>query len=61
MEALLKFTHQIGEYHFPILMFLVQAFIVVLIVVSIILFIYDRYIQRENQLLINYPQKASYI
>ena len=55
MEALLKFTHQIGEYHFPILMFLVQAFIVVLIVVSIILFIYDRYIQRENQLLINYP------
>ena len=55
MEALFKFTHEVGELHFPILMFLFQAFIVVFIAISIILFIYDRYIQRENQLLINYP------
>ena len=55
MEALFKFTHEVGEIHFPILMFLFQAFIVVFIAISIILFMYDRYIQRENQLLINYP------
>jgi glutamate synthase domain-containing protein 2 len=36
-------------------MFLLQAFIVVFLVISFILFVYDRYIQRENQLLINYP------
>ncbi|MEA3370370.1 MAG: FMN-binding glutamate synthase family protein [Campylobacterota bacterium] len=55
MEALLNFTNKIGEYNFPILMFLLQSVFVLFIVISIILFIYDRYIQRENQLLINYP------
>jgi len=55
MEALLKFTNKIGEYNFPILVFLFQSFIVIFIVISIILFIYDKYIQRDNQLLINYP------
>ena len=55
MEALLKFTNKIGEYNFPILMFLLQSILVVFVVMSIILFIYDKYIQRENQLLINYP------
>ncbi len=55
MEALVHFTHEIGEIHFPILMFLLKAFFILFIVVSIVLFIYDRYIQRENQLLINYP------
>lgn len=55
MEALLRFTHNIGNYNFPILIFLLQALMVLALVIAIILFIYDRYIQRENQLLINYP------
>jgi len=55
MEALVRFTHEIGEIHFPILMFLLKAFFILFIVASVVLFIYDRYIQRENQLLINYP------
>ena len=55
MEALLSFTSKIGEHNFPIFSFLLNAFTILFVVVSIILFIYDRYIQRENQLLINYP------
>ena len=55
MEALLNFTNKIGAYDFPILTFLFNAFGILFIVISIILLIYDRYIQRENQLLINYP------
>ena len=55
MEALVHFTHAIGEIHFPILMFLFKAIIILFIVMAIILFIYDKYIQRKNQLLINYP------
>ncbi|MEJ2414561.1 MAG: FMN-binding glutamate synthase family protein [Sulfurimonas sp.] len=55
MEALIAFTHKIGNVDFPILMFLLKAFFVLFIVISIILFIYDRYFQRDDQLLINYP------
>ena len=55
MEALLSFTNNLSGYNFPILMFLLKALMVVLIVVSIVLFIYDKFIQREDQLLINYP------
>ena len=55
MEALLEFTHKVSHYDFPILMFLLKSFMILFLVVSVILFIYDRYIQRENQLLINYP------
>ena len=55
MEALLKFTDHLEDFNFPILMFIIKALLVVFVVVSIVLFIYDRYIQRENQLLINYP------
>jgi len=55
MEALSHFTQNIGSYDFPIVMFLLQAFFALFVLVSIILFIYDRFIQRENQLLINYP------
>ncbi|QOP42216.1 FMN-binding glutamate synthase family protein [Sulfurimonas marina] len=55
MEALLEFTHKIGAVEFPILMFLLKAFLVLFIIISIVLFVYDRYIQREDQLLINYP------
>ncbi|MFT7860530.1 MAG: FMN-binding glutamate synthase family protein [Sulfurimonas sp.] len=55
MEALIAFTQKIGSVQFPILMFLLKAFLVLFIIISIVIFIYDRYIQRENQLLINYP------
>jgi len=55
MEALLEFTHKVSHYDFPILMFLLKSLLILFIAISIILFIYDRYIQRENQLLINYP------
>jgi hypothetical protein len=55
MEALHAFTNKLGTYDFPILLFLFKASIVVFIVLSIVLFIYDKFIQRENQLLINYP------
>ena len=55
MEALVHFTHEIGEMHFPILMFMLKALAALFVIISIILFIYDKYIQRENQLLINYP------
>ena len=52
---LVNFTSKLSDVHFPILMFLLQAFFVLLVIVSIMLFIYDRYIQRDDQLLINYP------
>ncbi len=55
MEALRAFTNKLGTYDFPILLFLFKASIVVFIVLAIFLFIYDKFIQRENQLLINYP------
>jgi len=55
MEELVEFTHKIGHINFPIMMFLMKAFIVLFVVVSVIIYIYDKYIQRENQLLINYP------
>ena len=55
MEALLEFTSSIGDYKFPILFFLLQASLVVFLVISLVLFIYDKFIQREDQLLINYP------
>jgi len=55
MDSLLKFTHEIGEINFPILMFLLKASFILFVVASVVVFIYDRYIQRENQLLINYP------
>ena len=55
MEAWVKFTREVGEFHFPILMFLFQAIVVVFILMAVLVFIYDKYIQRENQLLINYP------
>ncbi|QOP46583.1 FMN-binding glutamate synthase family protein [Sulfurimonas paralvinellae] len=55
MEELVEFTHKIGHFNFPIMMFLMKAFIVLFVVVSVIIYIYDKYIQRENQLLINYP------
>lgn len=55
MEALLAFTSGVNAYDFPILMFLLKASLIVFILLSLILLVYDRFIQREDQLLINYP------
>lgn len=53
MDQLLDFLK--GEYNFPILMFLLKGGGAVLLLIAVVLLIYDRFIQRENQLLINYP------
>jgi len=53
MEELLDFLR--GEYSFPIMTFLLKGGGAVLLAIAAVLFVYDRFIQRENQLLINYP------
>ncbi len=55
MEALLSFTNNIGEYNFPILMFLLKAFFIIFILISVVIFIHDKFFQRDDQLLLNYP------
>jgi len=55
MEQLLKFTTNITQYNAPILSFIFQASLVILTILAIATLIYDKFIQRENQLLINYP------
>jgi len=55
VEAFKVFTSNLGNYNFPMMMFLLKAILLLFVIVSIILLIYDRFIQRENQLLINYP------
>jgi len=55
MKDFIAFGKHIGEANAPFFHFLVEAIIVFLIIVAILTLIYDKYIQRENQLLINYP------
>ena len=55
MEALLNFTNNISGYDFPILMFLLKAFFIVFVFSSIVIFIHDKFFQRDDQLLLNYP------
>ncbi|TKI68477.1 FMN-binding glutamate synthase family protein [Sulfurimonas crateris] len=55
MEALLDFKDAVSQFRFPLLFFLLQASLIVFAIISLVLFIYDRFIQREDQLLINYP------
>lgn len=55
MEALYAFTDNITKYNFPILLFLLKASLIVFLVLAVVIFIYDKFIQRDNQLLINYP------
>jgi len=55
MEALLIFTNNLSGYNFPILMFLIKSAFILVIVSAVIILIYDRFIQRHDQLLINYP------
>lgn len=53
MQELFTFVH--SNYSFPILSFLIKGTLSVLALIALIVLVYDRYIQRENQLLINYP------
>ncbi len=55
MEEFFKFSRQLATHDFPILWFLINSFVVVAIIAAIVVYIYDRFIQRENQILINYP------
>ena len=55
MEAFLAFAKGIGSYDFPLLHFLFKFGVWILIFLAIAVFIYDRFVQREDQLLINYP------
>jgi len=52
MQDLLNFSHNILAYHWSDV-FKVMA--VILLIILINLFIYDRFVQRNNQVLINYP------
>jgi len=52
MEALLNFSHNLLAHQWNHI-FKVMAIIIILIIINI--YIYDRFIQRKNQLLINYP------
>ncbi len=53
MQELMAFAG--GHYDFPLLVFLIRALLVLLLIAGAATLIYDRYIQHENQLLINYP------
>ncbi len=55
MEELLNFTSKLQTYEFPILIFLIKATFMVLVILAVFIFLYDRYIQRSDQLLINFP------
>jgi len=55
MEELVQFSNHIETYDFSVLVFLIKAFIAVFALIALVVFIYDRFIQREDQLLINYP------
>jgi len=55
MEALVNFASSFNGYDFPILMFLLKAVAVVAVVLGVFTIIYDRFIQRHDQLLINFP------
>lgn len=53
MEQLLDFLG--GEYTFPLFSFLMKGAGILLLTAGVLILVYDRFVQRENQLLINYP------
>jgi glutamate synthase domain-containing protein 2 len=55
MEALANFASSFNSYEFPLVMFLLKGIAIALAVLAFVILIYDRFIQRQNQLLINYP------
>ncbi|BDY12447.1 FMN-binding glutamate synthase family protein [Hydrogenimonas cancrithermarum] len=55
MEEFLEFTRRADVFSFPLLMFLLKVAAIVAMIVALLVLIYDRFVQRENQLLINYP------
>ena len=52
MEELLKFGTNVLSYNWSLLF---KGFVIFFIILSFMIFIYDRFIQRSNQLLKNYP------
>lgn len=55
MEELIAFTSKLQAHDFPVLMFLLKSGFAVLVVIALWVLIYDRFIQRHDQLLINFP------
>ncbi|RLA71515.1 MAG: FMN-binding glutamate synthase family protein [Epsilonproteobacteria bacterium] len=55
MNSSSDFIIAIQTFQFPLIAFLFKIIVVFLLVAAIFTLIYDRFIQRENQLLINYP------
>jgi len=55
MQELLRFAKGVSELEFGFISFLINALLITLITLAFLTFIYDKFIQREDQLLINYP------
>ena len=55
MQEFFNFARDLSQAHFPFLEFLLKMGVWIFIFGAIITLIYDRFIQREDQLLINYP------
>ncbi len=55
MNGSSEFIQALQTFQFPIFAFLFKVILVVLVISAVAILIYDRFIQRENQLLINYP------
>jgi len=55
MEKLLEFTQRTDVFSFSVLIFLLKIAVIIIMVMALIILIYDRFVQQENQLLINYP------
>lgn len=55
MEGLLNYASAFNSYDFPIVIFVLKSTGIILAVLAVLTIIYDRFIQRHDQLLINYP------
>lgn len=55
MEELTSFTNNFSGSELSIFSFIMQIGLITLLVVAFLVLIYDKFVQRDNQLLINYP------
>jgi len=55
MNTSSDFIQALQTFQFPIFAFLFKIMLVLMVIAAVAIMIYDRFIQRENQLLINYP------
>jgi len=55
MEKLLEFTQRSDVFSFSVLIFLLKILFIIAVIMALFMIIHDRFVQRENQLLINYP------